>query len=207
MREAVWDRYLTDPVLAQRLHGLIADHLETLSSDDPLRQTELMVHLVRSGDFLRTARHYAGLDTDSPGLRAATGLLAEQIALGAEARPNAALLWTVSLLQQPGLTPREVNWMCVNYQFYLLDALSSKTPLETRLELMQATMEVLKELLAADPGRAALYSSLASNHERAGNLLLELGETALAQRAYQNAADIRKGRCLLKSAAILGNIT
>lgn len=86
MRQAIGQRNLTDADLVCRLHACIADHLESLPADDPLRQTELMFHLIHAGDRLRTARHFGELSDSSFAFHAATEALATSIA----ARPGLA---------------------------------------------------------------------------------------------------------------------
>ena len=48
------------------LHGVIANHLLAVSSDDPLRQTETMIHLLGSEDWTAAATYY-GVPLDRGG--------------------------------------------------------------------------------------------------------------------------------------------
>lgn len=47
--------------LRQRRHSVIADYLDTLTPSDPLRNAEMMWHLIGSGGSGHTARYYGGL--------------------------------------------------------------------------------------------------------------------------------------------------
>ena len=58
MRAAARSRLAALRLSKPQLHLLIADHLLTLASDDPLRITETMVHLLASKDDIRAAQYY-----------------------------------------------------------------------------------------------------------------------------------------------------
>jgi hypothetical protein len=53
-------RSLTDPTLVRKLHSAIADHLESLPREDPVRQSETMFHLIAAADRRRAAHYYGG---------------------------------------------------------------------------------------------------------------------------------------------------
>ena len=55
MRLTVARRNLKEAEKLRRLHGTIADHLESLPREDPLHETETMVHLIGAGDRVRAA--------------------------------------------------------------------------------------------------------------------------------------------------------
>jgi tetratricopeptide (TPR) repeat protein len=59
LRDTVLKRNLADARVPIRLHGLIADHLQSLSFADPLHISETMYHLIRLGDQNRAADYLA----------------------------------------------------------------------------------------------------------------------------------------------------
>ncbi|MBD3236394.1 MAG: DUF4062 domain-containing protein [Candidatus Eisenbacteria bacterium] len=59
LREAVLRRGLAQESTRRYLHGLIADHLQSLAHEDPLRISESMFHLIGLGDRDRAASHLA----------------------------------------------------------------------------------------------------------------------------------------------------
>jgi len=175
LREAIGRRNLRDPRLVQQLHAGIAYHLKSLPSSDPLRQTELMVHLIGSEDRLRAAHYYSD-DLPEAELAGATQALADHILAGSNQRPNVGLGWTVSLLIEPKLKKSQVGVLCRRYNSRLLDALDNNAPVDARRRLADATRQAAEELMEQDPGNpewqqdlVASCQRLASFHEEAGN--------------------------------------
>jgi tetratricopeptide (TPR) repeat protein len=145
-RRAVGRRNLADPALVRRLHAVIADHLEGLPADDPLRRTELMYHLTLSGDAGRAARHYAGVSDLSPALSAATdalaGCVAEQPGLAAEVAAWVGL---------PDLDRETRLELAVRLGSHLSRSLIGRVPNRQRLTLLETIGPVFEQALAADP--------------------------------------------------------
>ncbi len=77
-------------------HAEAARHLLQLSRADPLRQTEVMVHLLGSEDWARTARFYGDTELTSQELDGSTTVLAEPLI--DPVRKNAGLLHVQKLL-------------------------------------------------------------------------------------------------------------
>lgn len=185
MRESVRRRTLADGALVRKLHTAIADHLESLSPDDPLRLTEVMFHLIGADDRKRAARVYAStLSSEEEG--GATQALAGHVVVGAARGPNPALAWVTSLASQPGLTSQETATICGRFNFQLNRALESDADGPTRLALLLATKEVLAELVRRDPD-PEWECSLSISQEKVGDFLLrERGDMAGALRAYRD---------------------
>ena len=78
MREAVFQNSLQTPGRTAALHRVIADHLESLPDEDPLRINELMVHLIAGNDPARAARVLADLIAPFGVPIAATQVLAQR---------------------------------------------------------------------------------------------------------------------------------
>ncbi|NQT12380.1 MAG: NACHT domain-containing protein [Planctomycetes bacterium] len=174
-RESIRRRSLRDPQLVQRLHTSIAYHLKSLPSSDPLRQTELMVHLIESEDRLRAAHHYSG-ELPEGELAGATQALADHILAGSGQTPNTGLAWTASLLIEPKLKKAQVGMLCRRFNFELLEALANNAPIDARRRLADATRQAAEELVEQEPENpqwqqesAASYQRLATFHEETGN--------------------------------------
>jgi hypothetical protein len=175
LREIIRRRNLRDPQLVQRLHTSIAYHLKSLPPSDPLRQTEMMVHLIGSEDRLRAAHYYAG-ELPEEELAGATQALADHILAGSNQRPNEGLGWTASLLIEPKLKNTQVGVLCRRYNAELLNALQNNAPIDARRRLADATRQAAEELAEQDPDNpewrqdsVASYRRLAEFHEEAGN--------------------------------------
>ena len=174
-REIIHRRNLRDPQLVERLHTSIAYHLKSLPSSDPLRQTELMVHLIGSEDRLRAAHYYSG-ELAKQELAGATQALADHILAGSNQRPNVGLGWTASLLIEPKLKKSQVGVLCRRYNFELLRVLENNAPVDARRRLADATRQAAEELAEQDPENpqwrrdsVTSYRRLAEFHEEAGN--------------------------------------
>jgi hypothetical protein len=175
MRETIRQRNLREPQLVQQLHTGIAYHLKSLPSSDPLRQTELMVHLIGSEDRLRAAHYYSG-DLPEVELAGATRALADHILAGSSQTPNAGLAWAVSLLIEPKLARSQVAALCCRYNCDLLGLLENNAPVDARKRIADATRKAAEELIEQEPDNAqwrqclaASYQKLATLNEEAGN--------------------------------------
>ncbi len=175
LREAIRRRNARDPQLVQRLHTSIAYHLKSLPASDPLRQTELMVHLIGSEDRLRAAHYYSGELPDEE-LAGATQALADHILAGSNQRPNEGLGWTASLLIEPKLDRLQKGVLCRRFNSLLLEALANNAPVDARRGLADATRQAAEELAEQEPENpqwqqdsVTSYRKLAEFHEEAGN--------------------------------------
>lgn len=174
-RESIRRRYLRDPQLAQRLHASIAYHFKSLPTSDPLRQTEMMVHLIAGEDRLRAA-HYYSSELPEKELAGATRALVDHILAGSSQTPNEGLGWTASLLIEPKLKRDQVGVLCRRYIGDLLNALEHNAPIDTCKRLAEATRQAAQELTEEEPGNlrwqqllVASYRRLATFHEQSGN--------------------------------------
>jgi hypothetical protein len=128
-RQSVQQRVLVDPEQVKALHRVVSDHLETLPTNDPLRDSELMVHLIAGDDAERAARVYADSHSMTAASTAATLALAHHIALKAKDNPNANLLWVTALLSQSGLSGQQTANLSNRFNFDLYEALTNSADL------------------------------------------------------------------------------
>jgi len=93
MREVL---FYSDAAERKSLHVKIADYLETLDQNDPMRETEFFFHLIGADDRERASFHYAkmkeGRSSDN-----ANFAFAHLILEGREQSPNPGIEWVVSL--------------------------------------------------------------------------------------------------------------
>jgi hypothetical protein len=170
-------RHAGSEALQNRLHSAIADYLDTLPASDPLRTTEMMWHLIGSGDSGRTARFYGGLPAPlgTPN-HPATATLAEHLLSAGVAEQEHRLGWTASLLQAESLGQDLLNGLCNRFQFALNGKLETKAPLWIRLRLLERVQTALDSLCAADPSNAGWQRNLWVSYGRMADMLERSGE-------------------------------
>ncbi len=177
MRRAVAQYNLGDPELAQGIHILIADHLEGLAADDPLRQTELMVHLVGAGDQRRAAALYGNPALSPEELTGATAALARHMVSSAPEELSPRLEWITSLLDQPPLDSLEIFALAERFNLDLSEAIANDAGLPTRLHIARATEQALTYVTAVDPTNTGFgQSNLCNCRTQIGALLHEQGD-------------------------------
>lgn len=179
MREAVGLRILGDAILVRSLHRQVADHLESLQSADPIRVSELMVHLIAGEDVPRAARLYADLD-EGPALAASTEALARHVASEDQMRSDSNASWVASFLTDPDLSDGQAGRLATKFVFNLNDALAGRTTLESRRPIQEAARSALEMLLARQPANADWLKALSFAHAN-------LGHFAKAQGRFQEA--------------------
>jgi tetratricopeptide (TPR) repeat protein len=166
LREAVRRKCFPDAKRERYLHAHIADHLEALPSDDPLHESETMVHLIEADEGARAAHYYASALTD----READG--AEQAVTMHVTRQNdtsnSRLAWVESLLNV-GQEPSILGPLC--QRFFSLDyALAGQAPIEARISLLQAQRAALESLVTNDSTDDRWMRALGSSCDRLGDL-------------------------------------
>ena len=189
MREAVHRRSLQDEGEVKRIHTLIADHLLALSTDDPLHESETMVHLAGADDRGRAANYYGGALSDDKEA-GVTAVLAERILAGQDEEPNVALDWTLTLLEETGIGDRTRVGLCRRFNFHLDNALENQTRLDARQVLLEGVLATLKDLTAMDPANAGWQQILSANHIGIGHLLMAQGDRVGAFESYVAAMEI-----------------
>ncbi|MBC8113987.1 MAG: tetratricopeptide repeat protein, partial [Candidatus Saccharimonas sp.] len=187
MRLAVAQRLLTDLELTRTLHRTIADHLESLPPGDPLRDSELMFHLIAGDDPARAARVYADLPDPSPAFVAATQELAKHIVLGAKHHPNVNADWVADLVSQSGLARPQVANVANRFLFDLHDALANTADLISRQTLLNSAQSVLNQLTASDSANFVWQHDLLASFDKLGGLAKAQGNLHEAQRLFGEA--------------------
>jgi tetratricopeptide (TPR) repeat protein len=166
-----------------RLHSGFVAHLETLPEDDPLRQTELMHHLIGANDRLGAARLYARSEHDSIELRAQTESLADLLRTREESGS-----WVAGLLREDDLSVEERVLLGEKLAYPLDDELAKTASTDLRRGLLQAVRGEgarLEVLPLPDPQRhlAARMQSVAML--RLADLTFDTGDAPEAKALYE----------------------
>lgn len=214
MRETIVRHNLADSTLVPRIHTAIADHLEALPPEDPLRQWELMVHLISASDRVRAARYYAS-DLGTTEEIGATQALALHVVSGASEDP---IVWIASLLTQEGLDLAHLGAIATRFTFNLARALENRAGVLARLYLLRAAEHVLSELVDSDPSHLDWQKVLAMNRLLIGDMLAGKGDSASALEAYRTALttaehlsaldpkNVEAHRAMMMAASNIGNV-
>lgn len=200
MREAIKRHSLADTDRILHIHEVIADHLEALDRDDPIHQTELMVHLIRSDDRVRASRLY-GADLNSGELAGATAALAEYILADLGTAARGGLEWSLSLLHQPGSTHLQSAHIA-RHLIDLLTSLEPQTDLDTRLDLARAAEQTFSNLAGLFPEDTDSQNYLAWSREQLGEVREAQGLPSQAVDHYQEALSIRRRLTLAEPADV-----
>ncbi|MEK7408038.1 MAG: tetratricopeptide repeat protein, partial [Acidobacteriota bacterium] len=184
MRAAVERCNLPDSDRRRRLHAMIADQLESLPPDDPLRQTELMYHLIGSDDRLRAARYYASRLAEAERAGAMRALAGHILAHEGQ-DPNSGSEWVASLLELEELEQRTSYVLCERCLFDLLDALQDDARVKSRVSLVEAARGRLLDLHARAPDSVEYARYLSVSYNNLGDLYVRLGEPARARSYYE----------------------
>ena len=200
LRETVLRRDLADEAGRKLLHGIIADHLDSLPQDDPLRISETMVHLMGLGDRGRAAA-YLALQWETRYRAAAQSALAASVAAltqpiqsaGDDAERGRVTDWIATLMQCGGND--QSHGVAQVALFDLNDALSITGVAQTeaaRKKLLEAARETLERLAASDPSNAGWQRDLSVSQEKIGDVLRAQGDLAGGLRAYRESLAVRE---------------
>ena len=150
MRTAAATAVTKSSALCKQSHAAIAGHLLGLPPDDPLRESEVMYHLIQADDRLRAADIYAGPLTERA-LAASTDVLADCLLspgspgdTGQRVAAGPRLDWTCRL---PFETPPESEARSLIAQRYLhrlVPTLRGHGSLDIQFAIARACAEALK---------------------------------------------------------------
>jgi len=185
LRDSAMRSYLGDAERQRKLHGQLVVHLESLLPEDPLRLSEIMVHLIGLADCTRAATFLAGIGLDKSGLRNGAHVLAEHIATD-----PAGLSFARAMLAADGISAEQTHRVANNMQFAVADALEAVAPLGPRFDLLSACRTALLQLAQGEPSNTVWQRSLSVSHSRVGNMLLARGNLSEALSAYRQSLAI-----------------
>ncbi len=173
MRAAARSRLAALRLSEPQLHLLIADHLLTLASDDPLRTTETMIHLLAGKDDIRAARHYGDPSLSEAEVQGATRVLADTVIAPPAGTPASAARDICRLLDT--LDSSVCAVVAERFLFNLDGVAERKVPLDARLVVLNSTGGVFAQLLRTDPGNAGWQRALSVSYEKVGDVLVAQG--------------------------------
>ena len=185
IRHAVFRRYLTTEDRARLVHQVIVEHYNALPEEDPIRQSELMYHLIQADDRLGAAKHYA--DADGTTETAATRTLAEHLLEVADASDRTRTEWVCSLLDEPQLEGFRRARLCAKFNLSLADTLEYRARQETRLSVAEKALQVLRMVPAEENDDGMLYRALAAGHDVVGDVHLARGDPEKAMASFRAA--------------------
>ena len=201
LRDTVLRRDLAGEAERSSLHGVLVDHLLTLSAADPLRLSETMVHLLGHGDRDRAAAYVAAVNGLSMSDAAANSALAAAVAVLVEviqAAPGDAererlTVWIAALLggdndERSGLVANAILFD-LNHSLAVTGTKETEVP---RARLLRAAGETLERLAAADPSNARWKRDLSVSHDKIGDVLRAQGDLGGALQAYRASLAVRE---------------
>jgi tetratricopeptide (TPR) repeat protein len=190
-RRAVMERNL--PALEDRraAHLALADHLFSLPINDPLRQSELMVHFIGGDDHLRAATHYAS-DLSPAEKDGATRALATHILDGTGQESNPRVDWAIALLNVKQHGEEIVQRLCQRFITELREALENDSPLSDQIALFSEVDRVLTDIRGIRTDSVEVTRSLAASQSNLGGLQRKLGNVAQSISHYEAALDLAK---------------
>ncbi len=188
MRAAARSRLAALRLSRPQLHLLIADHLLTLASDDPLRITETMVHLLASKDDLRAAQYYGDSSLSEAEVQGATRALADTVIAPPAGTPASAARDICRLLDTPDSSVRAL--VAERFLFNLGDAIEQHVSLDARLIVLNSTERAFEQMLRTDPGNAGWQRSLSVSYEKAGDVLMAQGNLPEALKSLRDGLAI-----------------
>jgi tetratricopeptide (TPR) repeat protein len=189
MRAAARSRLAALRLSKPQLHLAIADHLLTLPSDDPLRITETMVHLLASNNDVRAAQYCGDSSLSEAEVHGATRALADTVIAPPAGTPANAARDICRLLDTPDSS---VCALVANRFLYNLgDAIEHHVPLEVRLIILNSTQRAFEQLLRIDPDNVGWQRDLSASYDRVGGVLVALGNLPEALKSFRDGLAIR----------------
>jgi hypothetical protein len=185
-RSAAERAYLPDAGTAKQIHALVADHLLGLPADDPLRESEVMYHLIHADAAEKAARLYAGGLT--PG-----GLAGCQETLARHALEAEGLAWVTGLLEVEALGSDMLVALGERYLFDLNAVFVRMYVIPPRAATTRATERLFRRLLAANPGNSRLLRDVSVSLNNVGGVEMARGNLDAASAAYAEMLRILRG--------------
>ena len=187
MREAAHARLAACGARETDLHALIAAHLLGLASDDPLRQSETMVHLLGSENWARAA-HYLGGDLVAGELQGATRALISTALMPGRDAADGGLARVLHLLDATGADTSYQEYAAQRLLYFVFDALSTRASLDVQETFARRIADYFDGLIAFDPGlRARLDVHRAASRTRLGRVQEARGRFADAEESIRRS--------------------
>jgi tetratricopeptide (TPR) repeat protein len=190
MREAAKLCMARHAIRETELHATVADHLLGLAPDDPLRQSETMVHLLASENWARAA-HYYGDDLAPGEHQGATRVLIDTALTPGRDGEESGLERVLHLLDANGTDVSYEEYATQRLLYHVFDPLRMRAPLDVQETLARRIAAYFDGLLAFDAsGKTRLDVQRASSHARVGEVQKARGRLVEAEASYRHAMAI-----------------
>jgi tetratricopeptide (TPR) repeat protein len=177
-------------------HAEIADHLLSLPVDDPLRESETMVHLLGSRDWSRAASYYGRASLTQRELDGATRVLAGVVLAKRREGDSEGLDQALRLLDA-STDNQIVGTVATRLLFDLDDLIRDRAGLADGVKLFNAIGKTLDRLVKSDAGHIGWLRDLGVSRNRIGDILRAQGNLPVALENYRAALFIKES--LLKT--------
>src|ERR1019366_527264 len=169
------------------LHAMIAAHLLGLASDDPLRQSETMVHLLASENWARAAHYYGG-DLVAGELQGATQVLISTALTPGRDDADSGLARVLRLLDATATDASYREYAAQRLLYYVFDALRTRAPLDLQEALARRIAAYFDALMTSDPDLQARFGvHRAASHARLGQVQEARGRLAEAEASIRRS--------------------
>ncbi|HNX29449.1 MAG TPA: tetratricopeptide repeat protein [Syntrophomonadaceae bacterium] len=158
-RQMAYARYLQDPASRSLLHGRLADYLETLPRDNPVRINDLMYHYIQQDNQTRAAMYY-GAQLDAAESFAAAAALADLILRGSGKENKTGMDWALALLVLDGIDQTTRLNICSRYLYETGREIWNHVANEDYVRFAVETYNALVTLSRQIPEQGDFYSLL-----------------------------------------------
>ena len=171
------------------VHAAIADHLLTLSTDDPVRVEEVMVHLLGAEDWGRAARYLSDNRLDEPGAIGADRVMVDMIRTTPEHAPPQAANTLARLLEVEGLdtaAQSRVARHLLNVHFRT----QGRCSLASEEALLVPLEAYLDRIVSQEPGNRVYLEQHSAGLMWLGNLYRDQGDLKSSLECFRCAESI-----------------
>jgi len=189
MRAAVRHYLAAHSVTEAEFHAEVVEHLLALHADDPLRQSETMVHLLGSEDWQRAGIFYGAASLTDPELQGATRVLADAILTHRGTNDHNGVEQVLRLLNA-ATNPQTAGTIGERFMFNLDALLADLAEPTDRFKLLRDVRITFERLAKADPANASWQRDVALSYGRVAWLQAKQGARDEAIAGYRRARDI-----------------
>jgi tetratricopeptide (TPR) repeat protein len=192
MRYAVLERLASWGMPESSIHAILADHLLSSPSDDPLRISETMMHLLASNDWKRAARYYGDSSRTEAEVEQATLVIADRMMIADSGSGSDALHEVQELLEAINadedadlafaLSKRMLHELC--------GTVDKRGGLAILLRLLNSLRDQLRLLEVRRPDHILIRHSLAVSNSLMGDAFVKQSDLSSAVEAHRAATEI-----------------